>query len=183
MSIDQEIKNSMDHAIEHYKKELKTLRTGRANPGILDTVMVEVYGTSMKLKDVANVTTPEARQLLITPYDGNNAPVIGKAIENANLNLQPMVDGNVIRINIPPMDESIRKDMVKQGKKKAEDAKVAVREIRRKFNDQSRAKKADGDITEDELKRNEKKIQEKTDDYCKMIDKIASEKEKEILEI
>lgn len=183
MITENDVKKAMSSSIDHLKKDLKSIRTGRANAGILDSVTVEVYGTQMKLKDIANVTVPEPRQLLITPFDGNNANAIGKAIENANLNLQAIVDGNVVRINVPPMDESVRKDMVKQCKKKSEDAKIAIRECRRKFNEETRAEKSSGDITEDVLKRNEKMIQECTDKFCKEIDTICSAKEKEVLEI
>ena len=178
-----EIKTAMQTAVDHFKKEIKSLRTSRANPSILDGVMVEVYGTNMKLKDIANITVPEARQLLITPYDANNVSAIAKGIESANLNIQPIVDGNVVRINMPSMDESVRKDIVKQCKKKAEEGKVAIREQRRKFNDLSKKQKQDGDITEDIQKSLEKKIQDFTDKFCKEIDQIATDKEKEILEI
>ena len=183
MSFDTAVKQEMEKVLEHLKKELKSLRTGRANPAILDNVKIEVYGTNMRLRDVANVTTPEARQLLITPYDSNNANSIAKSIDAANLNIQPTVDGNVVRINIPTMDEGVRKDIAKQCKKKAEDAKISIREIRRKFNDLARGQKAGGDITEDLMKKDAKNIQELTDKYCKITDDIAKEKEKEIMEI
>jgi ribosome recycling factor len=177
------IKNAMQAAIDHVKTELKNLRTGRANPAVLDGVRVEVYGTLMKIRDIASVSVPESRQILITPYDAQNIHAIKKAIETANLNLQPMVDSNVVRINIPPMDETIRKDMVKLCKKKAEDGKIVIRDIRRKFNEEVRKDKTSGDITEDMQKANEKKIQELTDKYCKNLDTLCAEKEKEILEI
>lgn len=177
------IKTAMQAAVDHVKNELKSLRTGRANPAVLDGVKVEVYGTLMRIRDIANISTPEPRQILITPYDAHNAAPIGKAIEGANLNLQPVVDGNLVRINIPPMDQALRKDMVKICKKKAEDGKIVIRDIRRKFNDEVRKDKTSGDITEDMLKSNEKKIQDLTDKFCKNIDTICAEKEKEILEI
>jgi ribosome recycling factor len=183
MSIENEVSRAMEDAIAHLTKELKTLRTGRANPALLDTVVVEVYGTKMKIKDVANVTVPESRQILVSPYDANNANAIAKAIDAANLSVQAMVDGNVVRINIPPMDEAIRKDMVKQCKKKSEETKISIREIRRKFNDLIRKQKADGEMPEDMMKQMEKKIQELTDKYCKLSDTTCVDKEKEILEI
>jgi ribosome recycling factor len=183
MNIEQEVKAAMEAALNHLNQELKTLRTGRANPAILDHVVVEVYGTAMPLKSIANITVPEAKQLLITPFDPNNAQMIAKAIEKANLNLQAVVDNNVVRISIPPMDESIRKEMVKQCKKKGEDAKIAIREIRRKYNERGRKEKASGNIAEDEMKRQEKMIQEKTDRFCEEIDKRCRDKEKEIIEI
>ena len=169
--------------MEHFKKELNNLRTGRANPSMFDSIRIEVYGSQMRMRELANVTTPEPRQILITPFDPQTAGPISKSIEKANLNVQPMLEGNVIRINIPPLDESMRKDIVKQGKKKAEDAKVSIREIRRKGNDLIRKQKADGDITEDEVKTGEKKVQELTDDYCKQVDELFNVKEKEIMTV
>lgn len=183
MSIEKEVKNDMNDSIEHFKSELKNLRSSRANPAILDSVKVEVYGAPMRLRDVANVTAPESRQLLITPFDSNNVNAIAKAIDAANLNLQPIADGNVVRIQIPPMDESIRKDTVKICKRKTEEAKISVREVRRKFNDRARKEKQEGILAEDQLKSLEKKIQEYTDQHCKIIDELASAKEKEIFEI
>lgn len=173
----------MNDSIEHLKSELKNLRTSRANPALLDAVKVEVYGTAMRLKDIANVTAPESRQLLVTPFDSKNTNAIAKAIETANLNVNPIADGNVVRIPIPPMDESIRKDTAKICKRKAEETKVAIREIRRKYNERVRKEKQDGTMAEDEMKRHEKKIQEYTDQFCKDADGLAAAKEKEILEI
>jgi ribosome recycling factor len=183
MSIADETKKKMQEALEYFKKELSHLRTGKANPSILDSVPIEVYGTQMRIRELANISTPEARQILITPFDPQTAGPISKSIEKANLGFQPILEGNLIRINIPPMDESMRKEIVKQGKKKVEDAKVAVREVRRKANDLVRKQKADGDITEDEMKKAEKKIQELTDDACKQVDELFVVKEKEIMTV
>lgn len=183
MDLEQDVKNGMQGTLEHLKEELKGLRTSRANPAILDNVQIEVYETQMRLRDLANITVPEARQLLITPFDLANVGAIAKSIESANLNLQPNVDGNVIRINIPPMDETIRKEIVKQCKKKGEEAKISIREVRRKNNEIVRKLKADGEMPEDQMKKNEKMIQDMTDKFCKDIDQICTEKEKEILSI
>lgn len=183
MSIAAETKSKMTEAVEHLKKELSQLRSGRANPSMLDTVQVEVYGSQMRLKELATVTTPEPRQILITPFDPQTAGPISKGIEKANLNLQPMLEGHLIRINIPPMDEAMRKDIVKQAKKKTEDAKVAVREVRRKSNDLLKKQKGDSEITEDEMKKGEKKVQELTDEYCKEVDELFTVKEKEIMTV
>lgn len=183
MSIVDETKSKMNEALEHLKKELSQLRTGRANPSMLDSVSVEVYGSQMRLKELATVSTPEARQLLITPFDPQTAGPISKSIEKANLNLQPMLEGNIIRINVPPMDESMRKEIVKQGKKKAEDAKVAVREVRRKSNDTLKKQKSASEITEDEVKKGEKRVQELTDEFCKQVDELFAAKEKEIMTV
>src|SRR5215211_2343184 len=111
MSILDDTKTKMTAAIEHLKNDLKNIRTGRANPGMVEHVMVEVYGSSMRLKDIAAISAPESRQLLITPFDPQNAGVVGKAIEKANIGLMPIVDGHTVRIKIPPMTEEIRKKM------------------------------------------------------------------------
>ncbi|MES2345187.1 MAG: ribosome recycling factor [Chlamydiota bacterium] len=183
MSIVDQTKTKMVAAVDHFKQELKNLRSNRANTGMLDSVVVEMYGTQVRLKEIATVTAPESRQLLITPFDPKSAGAIGKGIEKANLNVQPNVDGHVIRINIPPMDENTRKEIVKQGKKKAEDAKIIIREIRRKNNELVRKQKADSEITEDVMKKSEKTIQEYTDKYCKEIDDLFAAKEKEIMTV
>lgn len=183
MSIKDDTKAKMEAAFDHFKQELNNLRSNRANPHMLDSVMVEAYGATMKIRDLANVTAPEARQLLIAPFDGSMAGPIGKGIEKANLGVQPIVEGNLVRINIPPMDEAMRKEIAKQGKKRAEEAKVAIREVRRKQNEHVRKQKADGDITEDDVKREEKHIQEFTDKYCKQIDELFTAKEKEIMTV
>jgi ribosome recycling factor len=182
-SITEQTKAKMQAALDHFKTELKNLRTNRANPGMLDGVTVEVYGSQMRIKELANVTVPEPRQLLISPFDPQTKAAIAKGIEKANLNLQPVVEGQVIRINVPPMDESMRKQIVKQGKQKAEDAKIVVRDIRRKNNELARKHKADGIITEDVMKKEEKGIQDLTDKFCKEIDDLFSAKEKEIMTV
>ncbi len=181
--VTQQTKTKMQAALDHFKGELKTLRTNRANAAILDSVIVEVYGASMKIKELANVTVPESRQILISPFDPQTSMAIAKGIEKANLNLQPVVEGQSIRINVPPMDEAVRKQIVKQGKQKAEDAKVVIREIRRKANELARKQKADGLTTEDIMKKEEKSIQEFTDKFCKEIDDLFTSKEKEIMTV
>ncbi len=183
MSITDQTKAKMQAAIEHYKHELKSLRTGRANPAILDNVFVEVYGTQVRLKELATVSAPEPRQLVINPFDRSTSSAISKGVERANLNLQPIVDGAVVRINIPPMDESTRKEMVKIGKRKAEEAKVAIRDVRKKNNELVRKQKTDGDITEDVMKKQEKAIQDFTDQFCKEVDDLMVVKEKEIMTV
>lgn len=183
MSVPDQTKSKMVAAVDHFKAELKNLRTNRANPGMLEGVLVEVYGAQMRIKELANVTVPESRQLLISPFDPQTAGAIAKGIEKANLNLQPVVEGQSIRINVPPMDESMRKQIAKQGKQKAEDAKITIREIRRKGNEQVRKLKADGMITEDVMKKDEKTIQDLTDKFCKEIDDLFTAKEKEIMAV
>jgi ribosome recycling factor len=176
-------KTKMAAALEHLKHELKAIRTGRANPAALDSVMVDQYGTPTRLKSIANITAPEARMILITPYEGKNAPIIAKAIEKANLNLQPIVDGNVVRIKIPPMDSSSRQEMVKLCKKRSEEAKVSIRNVRRECKEQVKKQKDSGEIAEDAFNKLEKQIQDLTDKSCKEADEIAAAKEKEVMEV
>jgi ribosome recycling factor len=183
-SVTEQTKPKMQAALDHFKTELKNLRTNRANPGMLDGVSVEVYGSNMRIKELASVTVPEPRQILVSPFDPQTGPAIAKGIEKANLNLQPILEkGNSIRINVPPMDEAMRKQIVKQGKQKVEDAKVTFREIRRKNNELVRKQKADNLITEDVMKKEEKGIQELTDKFCKEADDLFSAKEKEIMTV
>ncbi len=182
-NIETQVKSAMQATLDHLKSELKTLRTGRANAAILDKIHVEIYGSRMPLKALASITVPESRQIVVTPFDHSNANPIAKAIEAANLGVHPMVDGKVIRINIPPMDEAMRKTMAKQCKEYAEKTKVSLREVRRKFNDLVRKQKADGMVPEDQMKKAEKQIQELTDKFCKDVDTTCAEKEKEIMTI
>jgi len=183
MSVADQTKSKMQATVEHFKTELKNLRSNRANPGMVEGVMVDAYGSHMRLKEMATISTPEARQILITPFDPQTADAIVKGIDKANLNLRATRDGGVIRINVPPMDNSMRQEIVKQGKKKAEDAKIALRDIRRKGNEEIRKMKADGKATEDEVKKTEKTIQELTDQSCKQIDDLFAAKEKEIMTV
>ena len=180
MSIVDQTKAKMLAALEHLKNELKSIRTGSANTSMLDNVSVEIYGSQMRIKELASVTTPEPRQLQITPFDANTKGAIAKAIEKANLGYMPMVDGNLVRIKIPPMDEAMRKEMIKLCAKRAEEAKVSIRNERRHGNETIKKQKSDGHIAEDEMKKLEKVIQELTDKYCKEADELAQKKEKEV---
>lgn len=182
-SLEAQVKSAMQAVLDHLKAELKSLRTGRASSGILDKVQVELYGSHMPIKNVASVTVPESRQILVTPFDAGSVHAIAKGIEAANIGLHPMVDGKIIRINVPPMDESIRKQIAKQCKELGEKAKIAMREVRRKFNDLVRKQKVDGEIPEDLMKKHEKTIQDLTDRFCKEADSACSEKEKEIMTV
>ncbi len=182
-AIESQVKGAMQTALDHLKAELKTLRTGRANAAILDKVHVEIYGSHMPLKALANINVPEARQIVVTPFDHSTINAIAKSIEAANLGVNPMVDGKVIRINVPPMDENVRKQMAKQCKELGEKTKVSLREVRRKFNDLVRKQKADGVLPEDQMKKAEKAIQDLTDKFCKEVDTTCAEKEKEIMTI
>lgn len=183
MNNEGEVKKSMNGAIDHFREDLKNIRTSRASPSLVENLQIEVYGTKMRIKELANITVPEARQLLITPFDPQNANAIAKGIEAANLNIQPRVDGHVVRILIAPMDESIRKEMSKKCKEKAESAKIKIREIRRKYNEILKKQKQSNEIAEDVMKKEEKMIQEMTDKFCKDIDCLCQAKEKEVLEL
>lgn len=178
-----ETKQGMETSLEFFKKELRSLRSGRANPSILDDVRVEVYGTKMRLKELATIAVAEARQLVITPFDPQTAGAIAKSIDAANLGLRAVVDGTLVRINIPPLTEEMRKEIVKQAKKRGEDAKVAIREARRKGNEAVKKLKSGGELTEDDFKRFEKEIQQWTDKFCKEIDGLLTTKEKEIMSV
>lgn len=180
MSIVKETEKKMNAAITHLKEEMKHIRTGRANPGLVENVKIDIYGSQMHVRDVANITTPEMRQLLITPYDPQTTAAIGKGIEAANIGIRPVVEANCIRLNVPPMDQSVRNSMVKLCHQRREEGKVAIRNLRREANDLVKKQKASGEIPEDQMKRMEKEIQDLTDKFCKLADTAAAEKEKEI---
>lgn len=173
----------MNKTIHVLKTELSTMKAGRANPTILDRIEVEYYGSMMSINQVANVSAPEPRLLLIQPWEKTTLKAIEKAILKSDLGLNPNNDGSVIRLVIPELTEETRKNLVKQIKKCGEDAKVAIRAIRRDANDKIKALKKDGTISEDDTKKNEDDIQKKTDNYIKDIDKVVEAKEKEIMSI
>lgn len=181
--VESQLQAAMKAAIEHLKQELKSLRTGRANSAVLDKVHVDLYGSHMSLKSLATVTVPEARQILVTPFDTQNIHAIAKAIDAANLGIHARVDGKVVRVSVPPMDEGVRKQIAKQCKDLGEKCKISIRDVRKKFNEQVRKQKADGLIPEDQMKRYEKIIQDHTDKSCKEVDTLCAEKEKEVLTI
>ena len=183
MSIEDQANKKMAVAIEHLQVELKNIRTGRANPGLVESVTVEVYGSGMRLKDLASISSPEARQLLISPFDPNTIGAIAKALNAANLGVQAIAEGNGVRIKIPPMDDSVRKDMVKLCKQRCEEAKVSIRHARRECIDSLKKEKNDGLITEDQVKGLEKKVQDVTNKFCNQADELCSSKEKEVCEI
>lgn len=183
MKLLDETKQEMQAALDHLASELKTIRSGRAHPGLLERVMVELYGSEVKLTQAATITASEARQLVVTPFDPSTTSTVAKAIEKANLSVQVVAEGNVVRVVVPPMDEQARKERAKQCARMGEECKVSVRNVRRKFNDQAKKKKSAGEMTEDEVKRAEKKIQELTDEFVKKIDQACAIKEKEILQV
>lgn len=175
-------KEQMTKAISHLESELQKIRAGRANPTMLDSIHVDYYGNSTPLSQVANISTPDARTLQIQPWEKNMITPIEKAISNANLGYNPTNDGQVIRINIPPLTEDRRKDLVKQSKSEAEHARVTVRNIRRDANEAIKKLQKDG-LPEDQAKAAEGKVQNLTDDSIAKIDKHLEAKEKEIMTV
>ncbi len=173
----------MQKTIESVKKDLTKIRTGKANPSILNGVMVEYYGSPMPINQIASVSAPEAQMILIKPYDKTILKGIEKAIQIANLGLNPQTDGEVVRIAIPSLTEQVRKSLVKDAKKLSEDNKVAIRNIRRDSIEQLKKLEKDSIISEDELKRRSDEIQKITDKYIENIDKLAKEKEQDIMSI
>ncbi|MBM7094206.1 MULTISPECIES: ribosome recycling factor [Alteribacter] len=176
-------KERMDKSIESLRKELATLRAGRANPSILDKVQVEYYGMMTPLNQLATISVPEARMLTIQPFDKSSLADIERAIQKADLGLSPSNDGNIIRITIPALTEERRAELVKLVRRYSEDAKVAIRNIRRDSNDELKKLQKDGELTEDELRRSQDDVQKVTDSYVTTIDGIADNKEKEIMEV
>ena len=172
----------MEKTINALKEEFNTIRTGRASAALFDKVRVDYYGEKTPLSQVANIAIPEARMVVITPWDKSLIGEIEKAIQRSELGLNPSNDGKVIRIAIPPLTADRRKELVKQAKTIAENSRVAIRNIRRDGNDELKKQQKDGSITEDELKTTEDSLQKTTDKFISEINKIFEDKEKEIME-
>ena len=179
----KEFETRMQKSISSYESELETIRVGRANPNVLGKITVDYWGTPTPITQVGNVSVPDARTLLITPWEASLVKAVEKAINMSDLGINPQNDGKSIRLNFPPLTEERRKDLQKQVAKLGEEAKVAIRNIRRDANDICKKMKKDSQMTEDEQKISEKEIQDLTDSYIKKIDQITEAKQKEILEI
>jgi ribosome recycling factor len=179
----KEIETRMERCVEATRNEFASIRTGRAVPALLDRIVVEAYGQPVPLKQVAGVSTPDSRTLLISAWDKSTVPAIRKAVEKSDLGLTPNVDGTSIRLAIPPLNEERRKELAKLVKKKAEDGKVAVRNVRHKAHDELKGQLKSADITEDDNKRMQETLQRVTDKYVKEIDALVVAKEKEIMEV
>ena len=173
----------MKKAIDVLKKELAALRAGRATPALLDRVTVDYYGTPTPVNQLATISAPEPRLLVIQPWDKSALGEIEKAIQKSDLGLTPMNDGNVIRIAIPPLTEERRAELAKVVKKHGEEAKVAIRNIRRDANDELKALEKDGQISEDELRRHQESVQKLTDKYTAEVEALVAAKEKEIFSL
>ena len=178
-----EIENRMDKTIEVFRQNLSEVRAGRANPAILNKVSVEYYGTPTPINQVAGISVPEARLIVIQPWDASILKEIEKAILAADIGINPNNDGKVIRLVFPELTEERRKDLVKDIKKMAEESKVAVRAIRRDGIDKAKAMQKNSEITEDDLRTAEDSIQKLTDKKIEEIDKVLADKEKEILTV
>ena len=177
----EETKTRMEKSLEAYKSAIAQVRTGRANASLVNNVEIDYYGTPTPIYQVSNISIPEARQILIKPYDRNDLRAIETAIINADLNVTPLNDGQVIRINIPALTEEKRKALVKEVYGMAENAKVAIRNIRRDMN--TNLKKQEKEIPEDQFRKLNEDIQKQTDEFIKKIDEVTKVKEKELLTV
>ena len=173
----------MEKSIISFKKDISTLRTGRANTSMLDTIKVDCYGQIMPIEQLGTVSVPEARLISIQVWDKSNISVVESAIQKSDLGINPQVDGQIIRLRIPDLTEERRKDLIKILKNMGEKGKISIRNIRREANEELKKKLKDKNISEDQYKNFEKVIQKLTDANIEKIEKIASDKEKEIIQI
>lgn len=178
-----EYEEELNKSVKHYESELAGIRAGRANPHMLDKILVDYYETPTPINHIANITIPEARQIVIAPWDITNVKAISKAILASDLGLTPTDDGRVIRLNLPMLTEERRRELVKNTKKLVEDTKVVCRNARRDAIDSLKKLKKDGEVTEDEEASYEKEVQKMLDEVSVKIDKMMDEKEKEIMQV
>lgn len=183
VQVHDEMKSKMQKTVSVMTEELQAIRAGRANPHILDRVMVSYYGMDTPLKQMANISAPEPRMIMVSPYDTTAIAAIEKGIMIADLGVNPSNDGKVIRIAMPILTEERRRDLVKMVKKIGEEAKVALRNERREANDKLKKMEKSNDLTEDDLKRAEKEVQETTDHFVKQVDSLIAHKEEEVMEV
>jgi ribosome recycling factor len=181
--IKKQAETKMTKSLESYKNTLTKIRTGRAHAGLLDHVQIDYYGAMMPINQVATVTASDARTLTVQPFEAKMSGAIEKAIRDADLGLNPATNGNTVRVPMPALTEERRKELIKVVKNEAEDAKVAVRNVRRDGNSELKAKLKDKEITEDDDKRAQDEIQKFTDKYIAEIDKLTADKEKELLTV
>ncbi len=178
-----ESEDKMVKAVEFLHKELGGLRTGKASPAMVENIQVDYYGAQTRLREIANIATPEPRLLVINPYDPTSLAAIEKAILGANIGITPISDGRVIRVPVPELSEERRKELVKVAKKMSEDTRVAIRNVRREGNDAAKALQKDGKATEDERDAALAEIQKYTDAHIKKVDDLLAAKEKEVLAV
>lgn len=179
----KDAEHKMQKSIEATRHEFSTLRTGRATPALLDGIQVDAYGSPMPINQIAQIHATDARQLTITPYDRSVVGAIEKAIKNSDLNLNPVNDGAGIRLNLPPLTQERRKDMVKVLHKKAEDGRVAIRNVRRDANDHVKQLEKNHEVSEDESRRAQDQLQKLTDRYVAEVDNLQKAKEAELMEV
>ena len=177
----QDAKEKMDKAITHFQSELTSVRTGRASTSLLDNIMIEFYGTTSPLKNIALISAPDAQLITVQPYDPNALEAIEKAISSSDIGINPNNDGNIIRLSVPPLTEERRKDLVKLVHSIIEDGRISIRNIRRDANEKLKLLEKSHDISEDNLKIELDNIQEITDEYIKKLNNIQDLKEKDIL--
>ncbi|OFX13863.1 MAG: ribosome recycling factor [Armatimonadetes bacterium RBG_16_58_9] len=178
-----EAERKMRKSVDAAQHDFATIRTGRANPMVLEGINVDYYGTPTPLAQLAGISAPEPRLLMVTPWDRSVINAIMKAIQASDVGLTPMSDGNVLRLQVPYLTEERRNELVKQLHRKSEDHKVAVRNIRREANDHVKAQQKDSEISEDDMKREQDEIQKLTDKYSEEIDQLAKAKEAELREV
>lgn len=183
MSVKSEAKEKMKKALDHSHEEFAAIRTGRANPGIVEKINVEYYGSKVPLQQLATVSVPEARVLVISPFDKGAITEIEKAIQSSDLGVNPGNDGNIIRCVFPQLTEDRRKELVKVVKSKAEEGRVAIRNIRRSLRQKIDDQKNDGELSDDEVSKLEKDIDNITNDFIKEVDVALSNKESELMEV
>ncbi len=178
-----DIEKRMKGALDNFKHNMAGLRTGRASAALVDNIRVEVYGSQMPLNQLASVNVPESRTISISVWDKSNVSAVEKAIQTSNLGLNPNTEGTVIRLNLPPLTEERRKELTKFANTNAEQARVAVRNVRRDGMDGAKREQKDGKMTEDQLAGTSDKIQKLTDSYVEQVDKLFADKEKEIMTV
>ncbi|MBV9464217.1 MAG: ribosome recycling factor [Verrucomicrobiae bacterium] len=178
-----EAEEKMEKSVNVVDHEFQSVRTGKASSALVENLQVTAYGTKMRMRDLAGITTPEPRLIVIQPFDAANVVAVEKAIADSNLGISPRIDGKILRLVIPELSEDRRKELDKVIKKMAEDGRIAIRQVRREAMDQVKHSQKDGKISEDEMKGAEKEIQRLTDEYIAKIDQLLSKKEKEIMTV
>ena len=181
--LEKEVRERMGKAVEATRKELSGIRMGKATPSLLDGIRVECYDSTMPLSQVANLSAPEARLLVVQPWDKTLLPDIVKAIQKSDLGLNPQSDSNVIRIPIPPLTEERRRDTVKLIKRLAEEGRIAIRNIRRDANEELKRREKKAEIGEDDSRKSQEEVQKITDEYIEKIEALVENKEKEVMEV
>jgi ribosome recycling factor len=178
-----EARDHMENAVDALRREFASVRTGKASPGLLDLVRVEAYGSKMPLNQVATVSSPEPRLLIVQPWDKSLMTVIEKAIRSAELGLNPANDGSLIRVPIPPLNEERRREMVRMLHKQAEESRIAIRHARQEANKSLKQQQSDSEISEDDARRRMDEVQKMTDEFIARVDQLLKSKEEEVLEV